>query len=77
MLEGGVEKRRVVVRRRGAVLVGLPVTRQDRRLIVTETCDVIAPERRLVVPTLSEGKEPKQTRKTRKIRVVILFIVQK
>lgn len=57
MLEGGVEKSRAVVWRRGAALVRLPVTWQDGRLAVTESRDVIAQERHLVVPTL-EGKEP-------------------
>lgn len=60
MLEGGVEEGRVVVRRRGAALVRLPVARQDRRLVVTETWDVTAQEGHLVVPTL-EAKEPKHT----------------
>lgn len=58
MLERGVEKSRVVVWRRRAILVRLPITGQDRRLVVTETCDVIAQERHLVVPALREGKEP-------------------
>lgn len=74
MLERGVQKSRVVVRRRGAALVRLPITRQDGRLVVTETCDVIAQERHLVVPALSEGKEPKHE-KTCKLRVIILFIM--
>lgn len=57
MLEGGVEKSRVVVRRRRAALVRFPITRRERRLAVTETGDVIAQERHLVVPALSEAAE--------------------
>lgn len=73
MLEGRVEESRVVVRRRRAVLVRLPITWQDRRVVVTETCGVTAQERCLFVPTLSEGKEPEHNKKkTHKIRVIIL-----
>lgn len=57
MLEGGVEEGRIVVRRRWAALVRLPITWQDRWLVVTETCDVIEQEGHLVVLTL-EGEEP-------------------
>lgn len=58
MLEGWVEKGRVVVRRRGTPLVRLPITRHDGRLFVMETCAVIAQEGHLVVPTLTEGEDP-------------------
>lgn len=64
MLERGVEKSRVVVWRRRAILVRLPITGQDRRLVVTETCDVIAQERHVVVPALREGEEPLTHKKT-------------
>lgn len=66
MLEGGVEKNRVVVRRRGAVLVRLPITWQDRWVVVTETCDVTAHEGQLIIPAFSEGKEPKREKKEKK-----------
>lgn len=52
MLEGGIEEGGVVVGRRRAAFVRLPVTRQDRRLVIS------AQEGHLVVPAL-EGKEPK------------------
>lgn len=59
MLEGGVEKGRVVIWRRRAILVGLPITRQDGWLVVMEPRDVVAQERLPVVPALCERKEPK------------------
>lgn len=57
MLEGGVEEGRVVVWRRGAALVRLPITRQDGGLVVMETGDVIAQEGHLVVSAF-KGEEP-------------------
>lgn len=67
MLEGGVEEGSVIVGRRGASLFRLPVTRQDRRVIFTETCDVTAQEGHLVISTLGEGEEPKRTTRTNKV----------
>ena len=69
MLEGGVQKSRVVVRRRGAALVRRPIRRQDGRLVATETADVIAEERHRVVPALSERKKPINQKR----RVIILL----
>lgn len=61
MLKGGVEEGWVIVWRRGASLVRLPVTWQDRGVIFTEACNVTAQEGHLGVSTLGEGEEPKQT----------------
>lgn len=61
VLERGVEESRVVVRRRRAALVRLPVTWGDGRLGAAQACGVTAQERRLVVPALGEGEEPGHT----------------
>lgn len=59
MLEGGVKESRVVVWWRRTILIRVPVTLQDRRPVVEETCDVIALERNLGVSALCERQEPK------------------
>lgn len=61
LLKRRVEKSRVVVWRRGAALVRLPVTGRDGRPAVTEAWDIAAKVRHLVVPALSEGKQPYHT----------------
>lgn len=62
MLEGGVKESRVVVWRRRTILIRVPVTLQDRRPVVDETCDVIALERNLGVSALCERQEPKHSK---------------
>lgn len=57
MLEGGVEEGRVVVWRRGAALIWLPI-RQDWGLIAMETRDVTAHDGHLVISTLGKGEKP-------------------
>lgn len=54
MLKGGVEKRRVVVRGRRALL-RLPVTLQDGGLVATVTGHIT---QRLLVSAHHEGKKP-------------------
>lgn len=61
LLKRRVEKSRVVVWWRGAALVRLPVTGRDGRPAVTETWGIAAKVRHLVVPALSEGKQPYHT----------------
>lgn len=73
MLEGGVQKSRVVVWRRGAALVRRPIRRQDGRLVATETADVIAEERHLVVPALSERKKPINIQKETCYHTMLFF----
>lgn len=63
MLEGGVKESSVVVWRRRTVLIRVPVALLDRRPVVEETCDVIAPEWNLGVSALCERQEPKHNKR--------------
>lgn len=60
--ERRVEEGRVVVRRRGAPLVRIPVTRQDGRPVAMETFGITARAGHLVA--LSEGEEPENRKHT-------------
>lgn len=68
LLKRRVEKSRVVIWRRGAALVRLPVTGRDGRPAVTETWDIAAKVRHVVVPALSEGKPPYRTHTKKQIQ---------